>query len=276
MSDWVEKWSESPAFTLTAQTSAALVNTLRAHSMLIDELLNDGYNFIMTARLQSDPIEKRFSQYRQMSGGRFLVSLKDVINSERILACRSLIKENINFWKEDIQPDTTQSIDTLDEMFCHQSEEIIESVLDSQSAEVATTISGYVAKKLIKRSKCEDCKNILKVNDNDLSSDSYLCLLSRGGLFVPSKSLSEFVCNAFAILDYIEKDISCLSLPVAKSATYVLRKYGQQCDFTCDNHRDWGFTFATKIVINIFFNNKQNLSKDTVRKDSVIGFKKNF
>ena len=274
MSNWVERWCESPAFTLTGQTAAALVNTLRAHAMLIDELLDDGYDFIMTARLQSDPIEKRFSQYRQMSGGRFLVSLKDVINSERILACRSLIKENIDFWKEDVQPNTSQSIDILDEIFCHQSNEIIESVLDSQSAEVATTISGYVAKKLIKRSKCDDCKYKLKVNDNDLNSDSYLNLLSRGGLFVPSKSLSEFVCNAFAILDFIEKDISCLSIPVAKSGTYVLRKYGQQCEFTCDSHRDWGFTFATKIVINIFFNNKQNLSKDTVRKDSVIGFKK--
>ena len=36
--------------------------------MLIDELLNDGYDFILTARLQSDPIERRFSQCRQMSG----------------------------------------------------------------------------------------------------------------------------------------------------------------------------------------------------------------
>ena len=53
-------------------------------------------------RLQSDPIKRRFSQYRQMSGGRFLVSLSEVLNSERILACRSLIKENINFWEEDL------------------------------------------------------------------------------------------------------------------------------------------------------------------------------
>ena len=56
----------------------------------------------MTGRLQSDPIERRFSQYRQMSGGRFLVSLREVYNSERILACRSLIKENIKFWNEDL------------------------------------------------------------------------------------------------------------------------------------------------------------------------------
>ena len=44
--------------------------------MLINELLDDGYDFAISARLQSDPIELRFSKYRQMSGGRFLVSLK--------------------------------------------------------------------------------------------------------------------------------------------------------------------------------------------------------
>ena len=71
--------------------------------MLFDELLNYGYDYILTARLQSDPIERRFSQYRQMSGVRFLVSLREVRNTERILSCRSLIKNDINFWKEDLQ-----------------------------------------------------------------------------------------------------------------------------------------------------------------------------
>ena len=49
---------------------------------------------MITARLQSDPVERRFSQYRQMSGGRFLNNLREVLNSKRILRCRFLIKEN--------------------------------------------------------------------------------------------------------------------------------------------------------------------------------------
>ena len=48
----------------------------------------------ITARLQSDPVERRFSQYMQMSGGRFLNNLREVLNSKRILRCRTLIKEN--------------------------------------------------------------------------------------------------------------------------------------------------------------------------------------
>ena len=68
-------------------------------SMLIDILLNEACQYVITVTLQSDPIERRFSQYRQMSGGRFLVSLREVLNSERILRCRSLIKENLTFGK---------------------------------------------------------------------------------------------------------------------------------------------------------------------------------
>ena len=136
-----------------------MINTLRSQAMLIDELLNDGYDYILTARLQSDPIERRFSQYRQMSGGRFLVSLREVRNTERILSCRSLIKNDINFWKEDLQqPESSEdeSYEMVDEMLRDQTQEILESVLDDDSSDVATIISGYIAKKLLKRSKCKD------------------------------------------------------------------------------------------------------------------------
>ena len=87
LGNWTEQWCDSPAFKLTAQTKSALVTTLCAQAILIDELLVDGYQFVKAARLQSDAIERRFTQYSQMSGRKFLVSLKEVINSERILKC---------------------------------------------------------------------------------------------------------------------------------------------------------------------------------------------
>ena len=70
----------SPPFKLTCQTKSALVTTLRAQADLIDKLIDDGYEFVRTARFQSNPTERRFSQYQQMSGGRFLLSLKEVLN----------------------------------------------------------------------------------------------------------------------------------------------------------------------------------------------------
>ena len=62
LAGWLEQWCDSPAFKLTAQTKSALVSTLRAQTILTDELLVDGYQLVRTVRLQSDPIERRFSQ----------------------------------------------------------------------------------------------------------------------------------------------------------------------------------------------------------------------
>ena len=122
--------------------------------------------------------------------------MREVQNTERILSCRSLIKNDINIWKEDLQkPESNEgeSCEMIDEMLRDRIEEISESVLDDDSSEVATTISEYIAKKLLKRSKCKDCEKRLTVHDQDLQNDQYLTLLSRGGLFVPPKELAEFV-----------------------------------------------------------------------------------
>ena len=143
--DWIELWCASPSIKLTCY----LGTTLRAQADLIDELIDDGYEFVKTARFQSDPTERRFSQYRQMCGGRFLVSLREVLNSERVLSCQSLIKENINFWEENIDSDTEESLDTINDLFDERANVIMEAVLNDDAREVTTTISGYVAKKLI-------------------------------------------------------------------------------------------------------------------------------
>ena len=45
---------------------------------------------------------RRSSQYRRINGCRFLVNLREVQNSDRILQYSSLLKENINFWEEDL------------------------------------------------------------------------------------------------------------------------------------------------------------------------------
>ena len=120
---------------------------------------------MITARLQSDPDERRFSQYRQMSGCRFLDNLR-VLNSERILRCRSLIKENTNFWEEDITSENAECVTVTEDIFGTRTQGIVESVPDENSAEVAT---GYVAKKLILN---DSCKIILKAEDFDIANDA--------------------------------------------------------------------------------------------------------
>ena len=82
-----------------------------------------------------------------MSAERFLVSLREVLNSERILSCRSLIKENINFWKENIDSDAEESLDSINDLFDERADKVMEAVLDDDDArEFATTYQVMLPK----------------------------------------------------------------------------------------------------------------------------------
>ena len=73
-----------------------------------------------------------------MSGGRFLDNLREVLNSERILRCRYLIKENINFWEGDLTSQNQEHGAVIKDKFGTRTQEIVKSVLDENSAEVTT------------------------------------------------------------------------------------------------------------------------------------------
>ena len=68
----------------------------------------------MTCRFQIDPLERRFSQYRQMSSGRFLGGLREAISSEKIIMLKALLKDDIdisNIMDNNVEHD--ENIETL-------------------------------------------------------------------------------------------------------------------------------------------------------------------
>ena len=95
---WVEQWSTCLNFSLAKKTSHTLTTTVKATSCLLSELPNEGYKYVLIARFQSDPLERQFSKYKQMRGGRFLVSLREVINPEKNFKV-VLLKKTLIFGK---------------------------------------------------------------------------------------------------------------------------------------------------------------------------------
>ena len=71
------------------------MRTLKYHASLIEDLLAKGYDFIMASRFQSDPLERRFGQYRQMIGGRFLLGITEA-TSEKIIKHKTLLKDDVD------------------------------------------------------------------------------------------------------------------------------------------------------------------------------------
>ena len=99
MTEWVQAWQTEGIpnyknFPLTAQTSSGLFRTLLCLAWIIEDLLGEeGYGFVLISRFQSNTLERRFVQYWQMNGGRFVVGLRHVTSSEKIIKVNSLLKK---------------------------------------------------------------------------------------------------------------------------------------------------------------------------------------
>jgi hypothetical protein len=274
--NWIEKWDllklpNCENFTLTAQTSAALRRTLRCHAALIEDLLRDGYKYVQTARFQSDPLERRYGQYRQMSGGRFLVCLKDVQISEKILKIQSLVKEGFDI-NDSVKVTNERSAEKLSH-FRHAVQSIIDDsdriCITDDTREVSDNIAGYIANKL--SDFCKGCCEKLLVSD---SADSkYIKLLSRGGLKVPSSALGNFVAHGFAILDAASDIIRQSELPSRYAGEDLLKTVLVNEGFVCQNHEIAANFRAIRIIMNVFLNNQRKRTTETVVTDKVVALK---
>ena len=210
LANWLLHWkseqcTKSEKFTLSKQTCDALVVTLRCTASLIEELLEEGYHYVLTSRFETDPLELRFSKYRQMSGGRFLIGLREVTTSERILATKSLLKESILIWNYDVRPTENEpaKLEDFKEELNKFAGHLESCTLDDNAREVSAVVAGYAAKKLTKRCQCADCELLLTAFDTQLvlKDFDYLSKLSRGGLTIPLVDLAHYVSKAFAMLD---------------------------------------------------------------------------
>ena len=77
-SDWITQWEENTdsKHFLTKETGNAMRHTSRSLAGLATYLLlQKEFSYVMLGHAQSDPIEKEFGRYRQMSGACFYVSV---------------------------------------------------------------------------------------------------------------------------------------------------------------------------------------------------------
>ena len=161
----------------------ALIWNLRSQEDLLDKLLMDDQKYILTARPQSDAVE--FSQFRQLNGRHFLVSLREIKTCEKILLCQTLLKENINFLEEKLAvTNTTQEIENFEEAPDSMSVSIQEATLTLKTKEMVQVVSDYIAKQLTEKTKCCQCINLLY--GNEVENNLYFDILSRGGFKIPS------------------------------------------------------------------------------------------
>ena len=136
-----------------------------------------------------------------MSGGRFLVSLKDVLCSEKIFKIKSLVKGGINIDENvKIKENQTDDLQALLSRFESRVGSSNSIRLSEGSRDISDYIAGHIAYKT-KSFTTGCCSNELVMSDPTKSDNKYIDLMSRGGLTYPSEELGNLVARGFAILD---------------------------------------------------------------------------
>ena len=150
---------------LTKDTYLSLSHTVTTLVHLIHYLLTDcDMSYVLLGKFQTDNLESRFGNYRQLSGSNYLVSVKEVLQSEKKLKVKSLLNlfsstkgtitirdYLINFSDEKKQRCDSNFVDSFPYINISK-----QNTIDDLSP--LLLVSGYVAHKSISHISCEDCK----------------------------------------------------------------------------------------------------------------------
>ena len=178
-----------------------------------------GFVYILPGKFTSDPVEGRFGWYRQMNGGNYFMSLKQLMQSEKKIRVLSLMQQHAllsgSCLKEfDALPLLETSFDIgaeendvlwLNDVFARVSLDDITCA----DANITYYVSGYVGRSISRRRKCSSCKELLIAGDDSFSIHHYLPdeykqlfeNVNRGGLSQPSEFI--YTVTALAVQHYM-------------------------------------------------------------------------
>ncbi|KAJ3661688.1 hypothetical protein Zmor_006075 [Zophobas morio] len=198
--EWLQRWKKmNTSAKLTPETQCALETTTDGLIKLSNYCLTDkNLTFFLCGKIQTDKLEERFGKYRQMAGGQYKISIRQVFESENKLRMQSitpLILKSKTYGEFQITPE-----DPPDEVFRDTNEDPLVSVtlitnclvsdddlndIDDNTWPVLVYVAGYASYAINKKLKCSYCKVFL-VTDDLLSGSSVITASSRGGLCYPT------------------------------------------------------------------------------------------
>ena len=117
-----------------------------------------------------------------MNGGRFLVSLKEVMRYESIIQVKTILQNCL----EPVEYSTSNSSEyskLIEEFIAEfvQSEDFDNLILSDNCQEVVVYISGYITHSLVSTLICNFCLECLH---NHLETSPYVDSLNRGGAYL--------------------------------------------------------------------------------------------
>lgn len=204
---------------LTKDTQFSITHTTKTLILLTKYMLEDlHFEYVLLGKFQTDDLEARFGQYRQMSGATYHVTLTQILESEKKLKLLSLIKLNssisgsfslIDFLNTaETQSNQTSAnssdVDKFDNNFFFNNPEVSENDLM-----ILIYITGYITYKV--KQNCRNCFRIMSTErqfqlECSPTVNSYIKLLDRGGLCYAKEYFNQIVISTYCLFLTIISD----------------------------------------------------------------------
>lgn len=212
--DWLDKWESMNCSTgmLTKETHNALKNTTYAMTQIVSYCQKElGLHYILPGKFQTDHLENRFSLYRQLAGGQYHVSVRQIFESEKKLRMQTSIKLSMET-KSGLLTVTDFNVPTnFDEMsekqkWSHDYPIVISDDDIAKATEklpVIVYVGGYCVYSVLKKLDCEECTSNLTI-DKESSKDNpavqFTMNLDRGQLIIPSSNVVNVVMYTYIVV----------------------------------------------------------------------------
>ena len=226
IANWLDCWRyrQGKHGKLSPQTSTSFSHKCFALIEIVNHLTqNCGFDYVLTSRLQNDPIEHHFGLYRMMSGAQYHISYSQILESERRIKLSSMLKlfskqqdtEYVNL-RELFQSFSQQPDEQLDsslniELFLLVLKIIPNMPLDTSLSQSIAFVGGYALHSNIIFYKCEACLSML-TQDKELEivdfedENKLIQLIDRGCLKWPSHIVTDAIIVVWKVFVAIENE----------------------------------------------------------------------
>lgn len=235
--------------------------------MLISDLLSrEGVFFVLTRRLNQDPLEHLFSAIRSRGGHNDHPTVRQAAAAIRILSCGAFLRRglsaNANVEEEgdsnkagESEIVTCASSSNVKEVVEHVSEESGEEDAPSQHDESIEWISPlsdrdtlvYVAGSVLRRLSCDLCfeklgRFVSRCTAEDFSKE---IIFDRSNLFEPNNSF----INSLSFLLQPVTSFFHQKIFLSKIVEHAVRRFPIDQHFCSDDHRTTFLTFFYRTIV---------------------------
>ncbi|KAH6925084.1 hypothetical protein HPB50_000306 [Hyalomma asiaticum] len=182
---WLDVWEfyRHDTGVLTQETLSALRLSAQSLLALVKYCVSElHFKYVLLGKVQTDPLESRFGQYRQMAGGQYHISVRQLCETEGRIRLQNALPRMSSDDLKGIEEVHVTDVGTSCSVEVHDAD------LDQLRAQMPVIgyVGGYCAHAAIKVLKCKSCQGHLVITANEAETEedshSLITKLDRGNL----------------------------------------------------------------------------------------------